>query len=551
MRILTCDEVCQAEQEATGRPGMSTLVLARRAGYAVAQFCLAHFKFTSVCVVCGPGGNGARGLAAAECLQGITNQVSVILLAKEAGELCPDADAMFSRLAIEPIWIGDDDAFDSASVQEALQADLILDAITDAGSNTPLSAIAGRAVQALNDALGTVVAVDAPSGADLDSASPVHERRDDLVFAHGIITFIAPRPAHVFGELTDGPIAVSEIGVQPALVPNQTGLEAITGQEAGIAFPPWTAGVHSRHLGHVLVIGGSKAKPGAVSLAGMAVLRAGAGLVTVACPESIWPTVAGFAPEFALEGLPETATGTISLKAADQIDALLEGKQVVVVGPGVSRNPETGEFIRQLLTRCPVPLVLDDDGVDALVGHLDVFVRSGPAPLRVLIATIEDAGRLMNIATGQVIDGLEVARSIARKIGSCVVLKGYRTVVAGVSGETWINLSGKSAVAKAGCGDVLAGMIGAALVRTAANLIQGQETSEAVSKMHRDAALISAYLQDIRVAAAVHLCGLAADHACGLLHENSVLGSDLLSAIPEAFGECERQRDSRVFYLQT
>src|SRR6516165_6824823 len=105
MRILAADEVREAERQAVSRPGMSTLVLMQRAGTAVAQFCLAHFKFNSVCVVCGKGNNGGDGLVAAEALRPLTGKLSVIILAQDPTGLSPDAGAMCSRLNLEPIWV--------------------------------------------------------------------------------------------------------------------------------------------------------------------------------------------------------------------------------------------------------------------------------------------------------------------------------------------------------------------------------------------------------------------------------------------------------------
>jgi len=122
-----------------------------------------------------------------------------------------------------------------------------------------------------------------------------------------------------------------------------------------------------------------------------------------------------------------------------------------------------------------------------------------------------------------------------------VVLKGWRTVVAGQSGETWINMSGNPALAKGGSGDVLSGMIGAALARHAG--------IPATRQPEQPAAQASAFLNDLHVAAAVYLHGLAADFARDLLHENTVLATDLLEELAEAFHDCESQKDHGLFYL--
>jgi ADP-dependent NAD(P)H-hydrate dehydratase / NAD(P)H-hydrate epimerase len=563
MRILTHAEVHEAERETISRAGMSELVLMQRAGYAVAQFCLSHFKFSSVCVVCGRDSNGGDGMAAAESLREIAAKVSVLILAKEATELCDEAAAMCSRLTVNPIWVSDEAGLEDPAVRDALRADLIIDAIAGANFKPPLEGLARKAVEAINDAFGTIVSVDVPSGVDADSKAPAHESGDEAVFAHGVITYMAPKPAHVFGELTSGPIAVSEIGVQPALVPNSTGLGVVTGQEVGITFPPRLNDAHKGQFGHVLVIAGSLGKAGAAALAGMAALRTGAGLVTVACPKSIQATVAGFAPELMTEGLKETAEGTISMESSDQLESLLKGKDVIVLGPGLSRNAETTTFVRRLAVRCLQPLVLDADGLNAFEGHYhELKPRGEGAAFRVLTPHPGEAARLIGVSTNDIqADRLEAARRISSETGSCVVLKGWRTVVAGASGETWLNMTGNPALAKGGSGDVLSGMIGAALARHAGSLLPLREAAgaseldsraERAEDQHsrREFGKASAFLQDINVAAAVHLHGLAADFVRDILHENTVLATDLLENLVEAFRDCDLQMERRLFYLQ-
>jgi hydroxyethylthiazole kinase-like uncharacterized protein yjeF len=562
MRILTTEEVRQAEREAINRPDMSSLVLTHRAGHAVNQFCVAHFNFRSVCVVCGKGNNGAVGLAAAENLRKIASETFVIILAQEASELSADAAAMCSRLNIQPVWVADESDFDTKAVKEALGADLIVDAIIGKGLKPPLTGLAVKAVEAINDAFGTIVSVDVPSGVDADGKTPVHEGGDDVVFAHGIITFIAPKPAHVFGELTSGPIAVSEIGVPPVLVPNSTGLGVITGQEVGITFPPRLPDAHKSQFGNVLVIAGSLGQAGAAGLAGMAALRTGASPVTVACPKSIQATVAGIAPELITQGLKETEEGTIAMEASDQLESLMAGKDVVVLGPGLSRNPETARLVRQLVARCRQPLVLVSDGLNAFEGHYQELKRQGhAAPLRVLTPDVEEAARLTGGPSSEIRANMrEVARRLSTETGYCVVLKGWRTVVAGTSGETWLNMTGNSALAKVGFGDALSGMIGAALARHAGSQLATGERASASGlnsevkdaeeqHLQGDSGKASAFLKDINVAAAVYLHGLAADIVRDTLHENTVRATDLLEDLTEAFRNCDLQMDRGLFYL--
>ncbi|HEY2115868.1 MAG TPA: NAD(P)H-hydrate dehydratase [Candidatus Angelobacter sp.] len=574
MRILTCDEIGLAEREASTRPGVTTLVLIRRAGLAVVQFCLSHFKFRSVCVVCGKGENGGRGMAAAEALQDVAEELSVIILAKEESELSSDVAAACARLSNDPIWLGEEAGFELDIVREAFKADLIIDAAADACVKTPLQGVTARAVEAINDAFGTVVSVDLPSGIEADIDMPLYQSGANAVFSHGIISFIAPKPAHIFGQLTTGPIAVSEIGVQPVLAPNRTGLNVITSQEVGIAFPPRPTDANKGQLGHVLVIAGSRGKAGAAALSGIAAVRAGAGLVTVACPRSIQSTVAAFSAVLMTEGLPETEEGTIAAEASEKVDALLTGKDVVVLGPGLSRNEETATFVRRLVACCPMPLVLDADGLNAFEGHIGELPKHGKIrPFRALTPHPGEAARLLGISIDDIqSDRVKSAKRISRETGSCVVLKGSRTIVAGVSGETWVNMSGNPALAKGGSGDVLSGIIAAALARHSPGMSAKKKTdvtesaslhtiAEKISasdpvtthykqELKQNSEQISVYLKDVRVAAAVHLHGLAADIARDHLHENTVLATDLWDQLSPAFRECEVQRDKELFYLQ-
>lgn len=528
MRVLTADEVRQIEIEAASRADTTSALLIQRAGYAVAQFCLAHFKFRSVCVVCGAGGNGADGLMAAQVLSGIAEQVSTIILVKDASALFPEAAAICDSLAAGPMWVSDEAGFQEEPIQQALQADLIIDAVTGNGFKPPLEGIARKAVEAINQASGIVVSVGVPSGVESDSNVPVHEGSSEAVFAHGVITFIAPNPAHVFGEITTGPVAVSELGAQPSLVSHETGLSVVTAQEVRITFPPRPDDAHKGDFGHVLVIGGALDKAGGAGLSGIAALRTGAGLVTIACPRSTQPTIAGFAPELMTEGLPENAGGTISLAARDKILPLLGKADAVVLGRDTSREDETAEFTQWLIGNCPSPLVLHAGLIDLSENRAE---KHGEQRLRVMLLDAEEAAAFLDVHVDDLqTDRIDAARRIAKQMDSCIVLKGLRTIVAGRSGGTWISMTGNSALAKNGSDDALCGVIAAALAR---------RSSER-----------SALLRELDVASAVYLHGLAGDLARDLFHENTLLATDLLETLSDAFRDCELQSDRGLFYLR-
>ena len=251
-------------------------------------------------------------------------------------------------------------------------------------------------------------------------------------------------------------------------------------------------------------------------MAGMAALRTGAGLSTVATAKCVVHTVAGFHPELMTEPLEQTEEGTISgkLPTRRSIDALIQGKTVLAVGPGISRNQETAKLMRSLVSKCEIPMVLDADGLNAFEGH--VAELNGRGRSLVITPHPGEMARLVGSSVAAVQrDRLNVARTFAREHGVIVVLKGHRTVIAEPDGVVWVNTTGNPGMATGGTGDILTGM--------AAGLIA--QNRERITEA---------------VIAAVHLHGLAGDVACETMGEQSLVATDLLTALPEAFRRVQK-----------
>jgi hydroxyethylthiazole kinase-like uncharacterized protein yjeF len=331
-------------------------------------------------------------------------------------------------------------------------------------------------------------------------------------------------------------------------VPGAAAVRVITGREVGMTFAPPSERDERRfgqlrHLGHVLVVAGSAGREGTAALVGMAALSAGAGRVTVACPKSIQPTVAGFHAALATCAVAETDQGTIAATAGERIGELLAGKDAVVIGPGLSGNPATGAFVRRLASTCTLPLIIDGDGLDAFEAQFAEIKRGAKTPFLVLMPHAEQAARLAGFSVDDIrADSVTAAQRIAVATGACAVLKGQRSVVAGASGEAWINLSGNAALAKAGVDELLSGIVGAALARHV-------DRTAADPAPTADRPFTRMLLDDLRVAAAVHLQGLAVDIARDALHEVTLGATDVLEALVEAFRDCDLQLEQNLFYL--
>ncbi len=511
----------EIDRATTEKFGVPSIQLMENAGTAVAEFCAAEFpQAKRISVICGRGNNGGDGFVAARKLHEMGKSISVLLLG-EPGDLKGDARTMFERVSIPVLYAKSARELESKTVRSLyLDADLLIDAILGTGFSPPLTALAQRAVQLFSDSRCPVVSVDLPTGVQADSTD---FDQPQACRSSAIVTFTAPKPAHALSLLTHGPIIVVPIGSPPQAIESRSGLEWC-GSRMSI-FKKRGVNSNKGDFGHVLVIAGSMGKSGAAAMACVGAMRAGAGLVTAAVPKSILPIVAGFTPELMTEPLDETDAGTISEHALEGggFDTMLRRKNVVAVGPGLSQNPETQEFIRGFVSRCELPLVLDADGLNAFENRTELL--DGSKRALVLTPHPGEMARLIGLSVERILaNRVSIARNFAIQHKLILVLKGWRTLVAAPDGKVYVNTTGNPGMAKGGTGDVLTGIVAGVLA---------QFPSRAVDA----------------VCAAVHLHGLAGDIALSHEEEPSMLATDLLQNISRAFRECLR-RTSPVVWLQ-
>jgi NAD(P)H-hydrate epimerase len=505
MKVVTAAEMREIDRVTSERFHVPSLTLMENAGTAVADFVLSQYPWARrIGVICGKGNNGGDGFVAARKLLDSGREVRILLLG-EPSELRGDAAEMFSRLPVPPQLARSSEELNGEPARAVFDAHLLVDAILGTGFHPPVRGLYAEAIQYLNQAPAPVVAVDLPSGADADVLG---EQTGAVARVDGIITFTAPRPSHVFGGLGGRRTRIAPIGSPQAAVVSSLRLNLTTAHEIAPLVGPRAAESNKGSFGHVLVLGGSLGKAGAAAMAGISALRAGAGLSTVATPKSVLPTVAGFHPEVMTEPLEETDAGTISLRALNELEALATGKNVVAIGPGISRNPETSEFVRAMVKQWKGLLVLDADGLNAFAGLANELDGSGSL---VITPHPGEMARLtgMTIAAVQR-DRINLARSFAHEHNLIVVLKGHRTLVAEPEGEVWVNPTGNPGMATGGTGDILTGMVAGMLAQNPQRILQA-------------------------VIAAVFLHGGAGDVAKETLGEHSLVATDLVSGLPEAF----------------
>ncbi len=517
MKVLTAAEMQRIDRVTVERYGVPSLTLMENAGRGVVEFLKERFPPLAaqrITILCGRGNNGGDGFVVARLLREQGLKPRVVLLA-DPETVKGDARVNLERLTESgaPDVAADVEAWKrwKAALRDTT---LLIDAILGTGLSKPLEGFLLEVVRDVGKEFheARVVSVDLPSGVSADSGDLIGES----VQAHASVTFTAPKRAHVFPPACErvGEWTVKAIGTPDEAMANDPELFLNLASQNDVR---WVAhrrklDSHKGNYGHVLVLAGSVGKTGAAAMAAKAALRAGAGLVTVATPKTALPIVASLGMEFMTEPLPETAVGTVSLRALDDklMDRLIEGKSVLAVGPGLGNVPETAEWVRTVVNKYDLPVVLDADGLNAFAGCVGTL-RAGRRT-RVLTPHPGEMARLTGLPTKEILARrVEVAREFARKHQVTLVLKGFRTLTAAPDGQVWVNPTGNPGMATGGTGDVLTGLVAGLLAQ-----FPTASPTEAV-------------------AAGVYLHGLAGDMACEETGEVSLVAGDVLEAIPRAF----------------
>jgi len=518
MKIVSAVEMREIDRISTEKFGVPSLTLMENAGAAVADRVRAR-KDEKIVVICGRGNNGGDGFVAARLLHEKGNAVQVVLLSDPA-DLKGDAAVMYGKLPTPATVITSSDELKSK--RDQISAHFYIDAILGTGFKPPVTGLYADAISLINASNAKIIAVDIPSGADADALGP---QEGLIARSDEIVTFTAPRPAHVFSQLSNGPTHVAPIGSPEESIISSLHLNLIHPQDFAGFLAPRPSDSNKGMYGHVLIIGGSVGKAGSVAMAGMAALRSGAGLSTVATAKSALPTVAGFYPELMTEPLPETDAGTIATSAGLRLEDLLKGMTVAAIGPGISRDPHTSTLVRSLVVHHKIPMVVDADGLNAFQGHTNELNGKG----RVLVITPHpgEMARLCNSSVADVQkDRLGTARKFASEHDLIVVLKGHRTLVVQPDGEAWVNTTGNPGMSTGGTGDILTGMVASMLAEEK----RAQNPQTAIRA----------------VCAAVYLHGLAGDGAKFREGEMSLVATDLLTSLPTALLGARAMAKQRV-----
>jgi ADP-dependent NAD(P)H-hydrate dehydratase / NAD(P)H-hydrate epimerase len=525
MKALTAAEMREVDRLTTERYGIPSLQLMENAGTKFFEFLRSSYgdvAASHATMLCGKGNNGGDGFVVARHLHEAGLKPTVCLFA-EQDAVRGDAAENLARLKKSGAKI--QEITSCAQWErprgEVAKSRLIVDALLGTGLKGKVEGLLASVIEDVNkvsrDATSVrpeaVVAVDTPSGLPSDGESS----QGPLIRAHATVTFTAPK----IGQLVSpdsaccGKLHVRDIGSPRELIEElgKGNVRWIEPQEFQHLPLVRQADSHKGRYGHVLVIAGSVGKSGAAILAGRSALRAGAGLVTVATADLVLPIVAAAQAELMTEPLASTKLGTIAASnwRASRFAAVIQGKTLLAIGPGIGTHKETQKFVTSLVRQTELPVVLDADGLNAFAGRARDLAKRKAQHL-VVTPHPGEMARLLGVSNEAVqADRLGIARKAAAAWKAQVILKGFHTILANPDGRAFVNTTGNPGMAKGGSGDVLTGILAG--------------TVSQLGVRHWDSAL----------ALGVYLHGRAGDESTAQRDESGLLAGEIAEALPATY----------------
>ncbi len=511
-KIVNSQQMYAVDRMTIDQCGVPGSELMERAGRAVVEAIAARWDGLvglSAVVACGKGNNGGDGFVVGRLLHAGGARVRAFLFA-ERERVRGDAAEHLRRLEDAGVTMEVLPDGGEAFAAALATCDVAVDALLGMGLRSAPQGGIARAIEALNRSGRPVVAVDIPSGVDADAgATPGSGVKAVLTVGLGL-----PKVGHLFypGRACCGVLHLADIGFAERAVQAVSPVAHLLDADAMRAVLPRRSGdAHKGSCGSVAVVAGSVGMTGAAALTAAAALRAGSGRVSLGIPSSLNDVLEGMLTEVMTRPLPEVRRRRcLALRALGQIEALYSRADVLALGPGLGSHAETAELVRRIVRRCPLPLVLDADGINALSGCADgLRARSGDA---ILTPHIGEFARLTGMPREAVrADPIGVSRAFAQEYRTVIVLKGAPSLVALPDGQVLVNPTGNAGMATAGSGDVLTGLV-------AGFWAQGLSAP--------DAACLAVY---------VH--GAAGDRARDRLGEWSMLAGDIAAQVPQSLVE--------------
>ena len=457
MKLLTAKQMTELEQVAITQYGIDGLLLMEN---AARSFCdtlekkLWRMSGKTVAIFCGKGNNGGDGFAIGRHLHNLGALVTFFI---DCAPDKPDAKKNFdiiTRMGLPVL---------SMENAKGTQYDLVIDALFGTGFHGTPKAEAAEWIKAINSLSDTIASVDIPSGADASTGAVAGV----CVKATLTVTFATANPGHYLYPAKDfcGKVLVTDISIPRQSIEDFEATYFTLDSELSKVMPKRTENSHKGSYGKVLMYAGSTGMSGACIMAATAALKSGVGMVTTAIPETIQNAVSARFTEIMTIPLP-CLNGELTLDAGDRILEKLEKQDVLLAGCGIGVSGAARKTLLTVVSCCNKPMVIDADGINALSEHIHVIQNKAIPP--VLTPHPLEFSRISGLSVEYILENrLQVAREFARTHQVVLVLKGADTLVAHPDGSIFVCTQSNSGLAKAGSGDVLAGVITAMLAQGA------------------------------------------------------------------------------------
>jgi len=510
MKICTPKQMQKIDRKAIDGLGIPGLELMENAGRSTYEMIIDYYgsvEENRIAVVCGKGNNGGDGHVVARYLKEDGAHVEIFLLCSKDA---PQGDAAVNLKKAEELGIPIHEILNPENFYIPDDTLVIVDAIFGTGFIGNIKSPYDIIIDKINETNIPVIAVDAPSGLDSETGKV----SSSTIKADLTVTFGLPKIGQVLypGKKYCGSLEVVDIGL-PAGLDENIDTYLVTDSYAAKLLPERKPDAHKGDYGKLFVLAGSTGMTGAASMASLAALRCGTGLVILGCPSSLNPIFEAKLTEVMTKPLPDVKKrGCLALRGMGEIRQQIEWADAVAVGPGIGTHHETVELVQRLAVQVKKPMVIDADGLNCLAKNRDIL-KQHQGPL-VISPHHGEFSRLSGIETTSIADDrLRLASSFAAEFNLTLILKGAPSIIADPSGRIFINNSGNEGMATAGSGDVLTGAIGGFLA-------QGMTAI--------DSAVLATYLH-----------GLAGDSAAETFGSRSMIAGDILENMSEAILELE------------
>jgi ADP-dependent NAD(P)H-hydrate dehydratase / NAD(P)H-hydrate epimerase len=465
--LATAEEMQDVDRAAIRGIGIPGLLLMENAGRAFVEELenrIGSLASKHVAIVCGKGNNGGDGFVIARHLLNKGSSVSVLLLCKRrevSGDAATNLGILLKMLKSEGRRSSLREMKSARQFTGERRPDVIVDAIFGTGFSGSVRGLQERAIRWVNRQESFVASVDIPSG--VNATTGIVE--NVAVKADLTVTMGLAKIGHYVGSGREcsGEVNVVDISIPRHLYTRGKGrVNRVLADDVAKALPRRPLIAHKHSVGKIFVLAGSRTLTGAPFMASQSAMRSGAGAVILGVPASIHGVLARKVTEVMVTPLEETQDGTVSLSAWETIRLRTDWADVVVIGPGLSQNPETEEVVLRLLSTVEKPVVLDADGLTMAASDLSSLKKR--KHMTILTPHVGELRRLTGVDSDYIeLHRVDVALKAARLLRSIVVLKGAPTITGTPDGHTFVNSTGNPGMATAGSGDVLTGLIASLL----------------------------------------------------------------------------------------